>query len=1406
MPTECAKKLRTTGENALPNPISYVAGEPLKNEHFFVVAAGASVTGMEALYTFIDTLNSFKGLACVLVLSGESINKSLLKDLNKKSLFRVQQVHEGMALLPGNLYIVPQQIRITLENNLFHILDEPINRFNMPVDACLAALAIALKDRCMAVLFAGLGEDGIRGARAVKEEGGFVLSQDAESAAEAGLSISDMLRSVCDRVLPPHLLVEEVARYLQEPPSFGKEAVYALDDEPLLNQIYRTLKTASKIDFTYYKLGTLQRRIMRRMTKFHTKSLADYVDFLLSDEEEVQELTKDILIGVTSFFRDPECFEALRQNALLPLLRETPQSETLRIWVAGCSTGEEAYTMAILLDECQQELGISRDVKIFATDVNTESIKIASKGVYSETIARDVTPERLEKYFFHRSNQYHVAKSIRKNCVFSPHNLFVNPPFGQLHLISYRNVLIYFQPILQKTIFSTFHSVLKPDGYLFLGKSEHLCDQLDAFTPVSIAEKVFRHNMFGRISGDVLPRGGQAATLFPVDAPPQKSIPSTGKEVLEEAMPQILESLAKACAVVNELDEVEHLSGAFEPFIRLSSGAASKKLGSLLIPELKLPVSSILRESRQQMAVVTKSNIAITSNSVCSITAIPLRDSKGRLMLLTAILLAPESIALAQESFGPVRETTEQSQQGQQNYQPDMAALKRIDELEDELRNLKSSLEYNVSELQTVNEELQTTNEEMHTSNEELQISNEELQSVNEELFTVNAEYQEKLEEVLVLNDDMSNFLNSTLIGIVYVDLAMNIRKYTDYVSREFDVTACDIGRSVRYFLHKFESEELIDEVWHVATSLIPLQREVCTSEGKSYLLRVSPYRSVNDAIKGIVLSVADIGELKNAYSQIEKLSYAIEQIPIGVTLTNVDGRVEYVNPKFTAISGYTAAETLGRELVELLPATMSESEHQEIRDTIIAGHIWNKDVQCRRNNDELYWERMTFLPVINRHGTVTNYLKLAEDITAEKFAQLSENQYRQHLEDMVHTRTLDLENSRNEAQAASKAKTVFLSTVSHEIRTPMNAIMGFTHIFDRTNLSEIQKEQLGKIHLAAKTLLAVINDVLDISKIEAGKLELQCVPFSLRTSLETVRSIVAVSAQSKNLELLVDVDADVPDWVNGDVLRLNQILLNLLNNAIKFTPSGSIRLHVEKTPQTANAPAHELIFTVTDTGIGIPREQLPHLFQSFMQADSSISRRYGGTGLGLAISQQLVELMNGSIHVESQLGIGSTFRITVQLTPAIPASGEAMQHHSDDTGTPLAHKRLVGLSVLVVEDNLINQEIACALLEELGMVTARAENGYFALEMAQKQRYDCIFMDMQMPEMDGLEATARLRTLGQTSGHSWIGTVPIIAMTANAMAEDRARCLAAGMDDHIAKPIDPDVLEKTLHHWLTSH
>lgn len=554
---------------------------------------------------------------------------------------------------------------------------------------------------------------------------------------------------------------------------------------------------------------------------------------------------------------------------------------------------------------------------------------------------------------------------------------------------------------------------------------------------------------------------------------------------------------------------------------------------------------------------------------------------------------------------------------------------------------------------------------------------------------------------------------------------------------------------------------------------------------------------------------------MKNTRRSEERLTMVIDGAGIGIWDVDLPTDTFTHNEFWAQLSGLApqkGSETLGWAI-----GLCYEEDRpllQGMLDSLIfdSSDVANegKSCECRTYNGQKWCWRKITARVVDRDklGKALRISGTTMDIHARKMEEMTASEKRQELEDMVRQRTCELEEVKNQALDATQAKTAFLSTVSHEIRTPMNAIIGFIHLFNRKNLEARQLSYLNKMHLAANALLLIINDVLDISKIEARKMELEAIPFLLSPVLDGAKSIVGFAVREKKLTLTVDIAPDVPVAVQGDPTRIQQILLNLLSNAVKFTQSGNVGLSVKVVANAtalANTPEHAdirtLLFSVTDTGIGMSEEQVTKLFQPFVQADASVSREFGGTGLGLAICKQLTELMGGTIRVESTYHRGTSFLVSLPLRVV----DAAQVHHADDVSARRRKERAAGTSlrVLVVDDNDINLEVAKAMLEAEGLLVEVAIDGLEAVEKVTTQSFDAVFMDMQMPVMDGLEATRKIRALALKTGAEALLHLPIIAMTANAMVEDRKLCLEAGMSDHLTKPIEPARLHELLDTWL---
>ena len=814
-----------------------------------VIGVGASAGGLEALQQFFMHMPGKTGLCFVVVQHLSPDYKSLMADiLGKHTEMTVVQAENEMAVKPDTVYLIPPKNNMTIRGGRLYLREFVPGKINHSIDVFFNSLAAEKKEKAIAVVMSGTGTDGTSGIKAIKENGGLVIIQQPETAKFDGMPRSAINTGLADFILSPEDIVEEILNFSNNSTVIKpheKEVLFS--DEEMFAQIYSILKKASGIDFTNYKRTTVLRRIERRMVVTHSVSLASYVKLLATDDEESSILSREILIGVTNFFRDAEFFEKLKQTAVYDIVERTAEQDSIRIWSAGCSTGEEAYSLAILFSEVLEELNVIRDIKIFATDVDARSIEQAGKGVFTESILDDVSSERLAKYFTKKNDQYVISKEIRRMIIFAPHNMLSDPPFGKLDLISCRNVMIYFQPVLQRTLFAIFHSALKDNGYLFLGKSETAGEYGNVFRPVCSAEKIYIHKGEGKVD-EFTPPAFNIPNIHAVSPRTSAVVDrDTGDYTLESTYIHFLEQFLPASVVLNESNNIIHFFGNYQDYMTIAPGKATFNFFVMIHRDLSLVASTALNRCRSEHTPVTYTGIVMDAPSgkkTINLTVAPiLNRGKEENGLVAVIFTEDNSVELPGV---------------QEKYDVDTTAARRIADLEQELHESKNDLKATIGELETVNEELQAANEELLTANEELQSSNEELQSVNEELYTVNTEYQQKLDELTMLTNDLSNFLSSTMIGILFVDSNLNIRKFTEYVGREFQLMEHDVGRSFQIFAHSFPSEDIISDAKEVLKNLAPIDREVTAMNGRYYTLRIAPYRTTENSIRGLVITIID--------------------------------------------------------------------------------------------------------------------------------------------------------------------------------------------------------------------------------------------------------------------------------------------------------------------------------------------------------------------------------------------------------------------------------------------------------------------------------------------------------------------------------------------------------------------
>lgn len=859
--------------------------------NYYIVGIGASAGGLEALEKLFDAMPEQEELAFIIVQHLSPDYKSLMGELLEKHTgMKIKQAEDGMAVEPRCIYLIPRKKNMYIyQSKLF--LTEQEHGLNLPIDIFLESLAEDQKENAIGVILSGTGSDGTRGIRSIKENGGYVIVQDETTAKFDGMPKSAVSTGIVDFVLPPEEIGKEIKNFIT-----GTKNISTADrsrektNESDLTKIFLLLKRKTGVDLSHYKESTLLRRIERRMGINQIEDLPKYVQYLEKNNEEINVLFKEILIGVTRFFRDQDAYSILEDRIIPDIFQMKTREDAIRVWVAGCSTGEEAYSIAILLYEYMQKHHIKREIKVFATDIDRDAIEFASFGMYPESIAADAPKSILQRFFVKRGDYYQIIHPIREIVIFAYHNVFKDPPFRKVDLISCRNLLIYLQPVLQKKILSNFHFSLIPGSYLFLGSSETLGEYSKYFDTIDHKWKLFS------TTGQRGPERNLSLQELAVTKPdysydrikdpgPLNQNPASSREFLFE---QLVESLFSPCILIDDTKQITHIFGDINLFFKLPSGKINYDIEKMARREIQIPLGNALDTAASEKKKVVYDEILVKNEDnpfTAKISVLPLQNPHGSYNY--AILFEK-------------RNTDPDSSKIVKQFDIEESVNQRIYNLENELQKSKENHQATIEELETSNEELQATNEELLSSNEELQSTNEELQSVNEELITVNAEYQKKIEELSNLNDDINNLLAGSDVGTIFLDADLTIRKFTPAAARYVRIIKSDIGRPISDLSHSLIYDDFLEDINKVMQSTAKIEREIQNQDEEWILIKMHPYRSDQSTISGIVITLIDITKQKKVELELEQkhdLIYKIlEASPAGTTMVDLDGKIIFAN------------------------------------------------------------------------------------------------------------------------------------------------------------------------------------------------------------------------------------------------------------------------------------------------------------------------------------------------------------------------------------------------------------------------------------------------------------------------------------------------------------------------------
>jgi two-component system, chemotaxis family, CheB/CheR fusion protein len=909
---------------------------------FHCVGIGASAGGLEAIEDFFSHMPENSGLAFIVIQHLSPDYKSLMVELlSKKTKIPVHRCTDGMEVKPNNIYMIPPKKNLTIFHGRLVLKEKDSARgVNLPIDIFLKSLAEDQVDRAIAVILSGTGSDGTRGVRAIKEQGGMVMVQDEATAKFDGMPRAAISTGVADFILPPARMPAQLLAYIDHPYVSKKEKASRLvNDQKGLTRIFSELRERTKVDFTYYKPSTISRRIERRMTVNQISDLDEYVRYIQKYPVEIMTLYRELLIGVTSFFRDPGAMNELMENCLPPLIRQA-KSREIRFWVTACSTGEEAYTLAILTKEVMEKICENRDIKIFATDLDRDAVMQAGTGVYPESIAADLTPRLLGKYFYRKGDNYQIARNIREMVVFAQHNLVKDPPFTKIDLISCRNLLIYLQPVLQEKAMRMFNFSLNPGGILFLGTSETIGNMTDCFETVHQKYKIYRSR--GKLSphielSDVKPGGEKERRTQPFAFPyreRRRQQPAADTANLMNRFVSALENqYLPFSAIVNPQMEVLHIFGEAKNYFKVPSGRVVFDITKMVARELAIPLATGIQKVFRTKEPLVYSNVKIKLDNetrTVLLRIVPLQDQKA---------MDPLAAVFFEET--KIQKTPEQDLI--ETYDLEADVQQRIADLEQELQFSNENLQATIEELETANEELQATNEELLASNEELQSTNEELQSTNEELITVNAEYQAKIIELTQMSNDVENLLSSSGIEVLILDENYEIRKYSPGITRIFNILEKDTGRPIHHLSHHLEDFDPIKAIQRVEKDSKGVSFEKQDSRGRIYLVHVLPYHIAPETYAGFMLTFVDTTELdqtRKELIQTRKIAGDIvTHMPSGLFIyaVNEDGGLilENANPAAEKLTGIILSQWQGKPFDQIWTRAGEQGIYDRFRQVL---------------------------------------------------------------------------------------------------------------------------------------------------------------------------------------------------------------------------------------------------------------------------------------------------------------------------------------------------------------------------------------------------------------------------------------------------------------------------------------
>jgi two-component system CheB/CheR fusion protein len=1168
-----------------------------------VVVGGDDPQGVISL---VGAMKACPGCALVVTTDADDVVARMASTSSLKTV----AVQSSARLESDRVYVVPSSAHAVFQDGEL-VVTEPARGGR--IDQLLRTLGDAQSRDAIAVILGGTGTDGVLGIKRIKEYGGIVFVEEPPAGAFGEMGRAAIDTGLVDEVVSREALPQRLASATKDSADEELDRRGSDDAADTLRDILTLVRVRSGHDFNSYKRATLYRRVARRMHVCQTGSIIEYHRFLRDHPAELSHLLRDFLISVTNFFRDPDAFDALVLQVIPRLFADRGQNDPVRVWVAGCASGEEAYSMGMLLLEHAGRIKEPPGIQIFATDIDEDSLAIARSGRYPDTITADVSPERLERFFVREGTTYRVSQELRELVLFSPHNLLRDPPFSRLDLVSCRNLMIYLNRDAQARVLGIMHFGLRPERFLFLGSSES-AENSALFAVLDAKYRIYSRRLGATtIAGEsIVTTVWHPPATMPTPPASVERMPSVG-----EMHHRLVERYAPPSILVNGELDVIHISEHAGRFLEMAGGEPTRHVLRLIITPLRLDLRTAIYAARQSHGTELR-RVSFAEGTKQRLIEMRVRSIDVPEMGPHAVLISLDELDTSEPQPATVV-TTETM------IEPVVRELEdELHRTRDQLRTTIEQYETSLEELKASNEELQAINEELRSASEELETSKEELQSVNEELTTLNHELKLKVDEISHANSDLQNLMTSTDIGVLFLDRTLYIKRFTPRALDLFNIIPSDIGRPLAHVTHKLaEATDLSELAQTVLQNLRPIDREMTNREGRRYMMRMLPYRSLEDRIEGVVITFVDVTDLREAVAgrlrseaalaeSESRLVLALRGAPVlALTVDNA----ETITWGFVLGREVSPGPIKNHQLFEPEDAKRFATACRQVMKTgamqQVELEIWILD------------EARTYDVRIDPTGS---------DVTAVGF---------------------DITPSKNAARTmhdADRRKDEFLATLSHELRNPLAPLKV---ALDVARMAKDDPEKVAKSHAIMERQLAkiteLVDDLLDLSRIAQGKIELARVPVSpsvlVEAALEATRPLV--------LEQRHQVSVSLPPTstqVLGDVRRLTQVLTNVLTNAAKYTPPGG---HIEIVVREST-DRKRVVFTINDDGTGIAPDLLPHIFDIFVQSRDEGGRARGGLGIGLNLVRRLVEAHGGTVAAKSDgENHGASFVLELPSVPA---------------------------------------------------------------------------------------------------------------------------------------------------------